>query len=284
MFPDFLPMDTTKSFWFNEDCFGDHPQHYIRIFLHQNYQIGMHAHEFVEVNLVVGGSGVHYIENRHMPVSAGDVFVIPSGILHGYISLENLDVYHLLIKSDFFMRYHIELENVPGFHMLFDIAPSLRRSTGKGFFLRLEYAELQTIRQELEALEKFEADKIFVYENIQVLSLLGRLSVSMNRRLNVASSSHGISLELLRVMEYIQNHLDLKFSLDSLAALGNMSRSSLNRHFQQVLHLSPAAYIIRLRTAKARRLIAENRFSKAEIAQMCGFYDSSHMDKSLKSH
>lgn len=273
-----------KVYWSNEDCFSSHPLHFISAFEHKDYQIGMHSHEFVEMNIVTGGYGLHTIESMNMPVRAGDVFVIPSGILHSYQSENHLNVFHILIHSDFFRRYQEDLDAVPGFKMLFDIAPVLRQSTGEQFFLHLEYDALPALRQELGRIPQALAEEAFTAANIASLNIICTLSMLMNRRFmkDEENSAHDGKGEILRVMEYIQNHLEKKITMDELSAFANMSKSTLNRRFQQALHLSPIAYILSLRAGKARRLIQETRFTKAEIAQMCGFYDSSHMDKMIR--
>lgn len=61
-----------------------------------------------------------------------------------------------------------------------------------------------------------------------------------------------------------------------------MSIATLNRRFNDLLKTSPMNYVMDCRIQKAIELIEENKYSKTEIAQLCGFYDLSHMNKYLK--
>src|SRR5687767_11262281 len=70
--------------------------------LYRDYQIPWHWHDFTELNLVVSGSGEHYVDDRAFAVEAGDVFVIPTRVRHAYRQREHLDVYHLLLHERFF--------------------------------------------------------------------------------------------------------------------------------------------------------------------------------------
>ena len=83
-------------------------------------------------------------------------------------------------------------------------------------------------------------------------------------------------------MEFIQENLEQKLTLSLLAQKANMSTATLSRHFREVLHTSPMQHVTACRLARARELIAERKLSKTEIAQSCGFFDVSHMNKYLR--
>jgi len=82
-------------------------------------------------------------------------------------------------------------------------------------------------------------------------------------------------------MEYIQENLDQKLTLDLLAEKANMSKSTLNRHFERNLHISPMQYVMECRLEKAKSLLLRGTLSKTEVAHLCGFFDISHMNKYL---
>lgn len=42
---------------------------------------------------------------------------------------------------------------------------------------------------------------------------------------------------------------------------------------------APLDYVLSCRVAKAQKLIAEGNYGKTDIANICGFYDVSHMNK-----
>ena len=82
-------------------------------------------------------------------------------------------------------------------------------------------------------------------------------------------------------MGYVQKHIDSKLTLELLCAKAHMSKATLNRLFREAINVSPMQYVTRCRLAKARELLATGAYTKAEIAQSCGFYDVAHMNKYL---
>ena len=51
-----------------------------------------HQHEYVELVCVYDGEGTHVIEGRRIPLTQGDIFVIPRGISHGYLVAEKKSI------------------------------------------------------------------------------------------------------------------------------------------------------------------------------------------------
>ncbi|MHC4886883.1 MAG: AraC family ligand binding domain-containing protein, partial [Planctomycetota bacterium] len=116
-----LPEAAPKSHWDLEDCF--HAGRLLGCFTHQDYEIGGHTHDFVEVNIVIRGKGSHWVRDRSFPVRAGDTFVVPPRVRHGYSEGENLDVIHILIHPAYLTQYAGSLTRQPGYTMLFTVDP-----------------------------------------------------------------------------------------------------------------------------------------------------------------
>jgi transcriptional regulator GlxA family with amidase domain len=87
---------------------------------------------------------------------------------------------------------------------------------------------------------------------------------------------------ILNTLEYIHAHFSEKITVDSLAARVYLSRSTFLRSFYEICGVSPISYLRKYRAQKAEELLASSALSKTEIAHLCGFYDLSHMEKSIK--
>lgn len=277
MYPEKLGVE--HSYWFGNEYFFDLKS--VHTYMHNNYTNKMHAHQFYEINIIMKGEGRHYIADTSLPAKVGDVFVIPPEIPHGYYSEEKLDIYHILIKSDFFTRYREELEQISGFNLLFDIEPLIRQSSGKAYNLNVGLKELDVIKNELKNINDVENRGQFIYLNILTLSFICRLSILLEDRIKHTNTENRNSNEILRIMDYIQNNLGQKLSLKEIAEYGNMSTATLNRRFREMLNTSPMEYVMYCRITKAKGLLEQKEHNKAEIAQMCGFYDSVHLNKYL---
>ena len=78
------------------------------------------------------------------------------------------------------------------------------------------------------------------------------------------------------VMTNMQNP---DFSLDDMASLLNMSRSSLNRKIKGLLDMTPNDYIRLERLKKAAQLLKEGECKVNEICYMVGFNTPSYFTK-----
>lgn len=280
MFPTKLDFERGTAYYRESDCFTNAPMHLVHAYFHPNYNIKMHTHQFYEINIIVAGEGRHYVGDVSLPAGAGDVFVLPPEISHGYFTNGALDVCHILLRADFMARYREEMAALPGFSLLFDIEPLLRRASGRSCNLHLSAEELRVITTAAQAIIEAEASEEFTYQNVLTLAFIGRMGALLLQsvRGKSLSSQEG---DLLRVMAFIRENIDQKLTLEMLAAKANMSKATLNRHFRETLSISPIQYVTKCRLDRARELLARGGISKSEIAQLCGFFDVSHMNKYL---
>ncbi len=257
------------------DIFREEHQ-YIHTYLHPNYHYKLHSHQFYEINIIATGRGRHYIENTSLDIAAGDIFVIPPDVLHGYDSEYHLNIYHILIKTDFFTRYREELSQIDGFDLLFDIEPQIRRASGKRLRANAADQVFHVFDQDLKRLIELEKQKKYVYLNVMTLAFICKLCEWITDDI-----SDSYERSVAGVMEYIKNNLDGKLTLEVLSRYAHVSAATLNRQFREAVMQTPMQYVTACRIAKAKRLIAEGQSNRTEIAQACGFYDSSHMNKYL---
>lgn len=274
MYPKVLEAEKGWEYFFDEPYFKGGKFKFIHSYLHKSYKFKMHSHQFYEINIIMQGSGRHYIEETSLPAEVGDVFVIPPDIKHGYYSEQDIDIYHFLIKSDFLTRYAEELEQIKGFSILFDIEPLIRRSSGKSYNLNIGH-DITRLSEDFDAIKRTEESGSCVKQNALMLALICRLCEKITKAVNTTKDNS----EIIRVMEFIKENIGKKLTLNEIAAYGNMSKATLNRYFKELLGVSPMNYVLECRVAKARELLLTGQYSKTEIAAVCGFYDTAHMNK-----
>jgi len=278
MYPQKLETERHNPYYREADCFTDAPAHLVHAYLHPNYNLKMHAHQFCEINVIVAGEGRHYIGDTSLPARAGDVFILPPETPHGYFSEGALDISHVLLRAEFLSRYREELTQFPAFSLLFDIEPAVRRSSGRSYNLQIGTHKLFEITEQISRITRAESAREYAYANVLTLGFIGRLGELLRSSMQKGATEH---TEILRVMEFVKENLEQKLTLSQLAQKANMSVATLNRHFREVLHQSPMQYVTACRIARARELLAQGTQSKTEVAQSCGFFDVSHMNKYL---
>lgn len=271
MYPKKLEYEPEQK-WFGDDHIDN--EKFVKCYLHEDYHFKMHSHQFCEINIIIHGDGRHYISDSYLPAGVGDVFVIPPNVPHGYYTDNRFDIYHILLKNSFKNRYYEELRQIPGYDYLFDMEPLIRQASSSSYNLHIKRDRLSILIDKMKKLTEVEKSGMYMYENILVLDFVVQLGhLIMNER-KIENDS-----EVIGIMEYIRRNYHYSISLDDIAKYSNMSISTLNRRFKKSLNMTPMQYVINCRVQEARELIEQNKYSKTEIAQLCGFYDLAHMNK-----
>lgn len=259
----------------------------VRAFTYTDYFIEPHNHDFYEMNIVLGGRGYHRIEGATFAVKRGDVFVIPPMIVHSYDNTDDLEVYHILLKKDFVKRNEAEAVAMPGFLELMEIEPFLRQNCSEAMFLHLLPWQMDEIEQDLKF---FEDGSVFCGSCFASLrdhtawKLIYYFSYLLHQQ--IISEGKGVTAkyrnQILDTLEYLNSHFAEKITVCELAERVYLSRSTFLRSFSSVCGCSPTEYLTRYRVKKAEELLETSAMSKTEIAHSCGFYDLSHMERSIK--
>lgn len=238
----------------------------------------MHSHQFYEINIIMCGRGRHYIADISLSAETGDVFVIPPGFPHGYFAEKKLDICHILLKKSFIRRYYDELVQFPGYDLFFDIEPLIRSSSGEAFNLNVgaEYCEIADSKT--DEMIRAEQSGLYMYENVLVLEFIAELCKKMK---NKVENNDWRKTEIIGIMEFIKKNLNYGITLPEIAAYANMSPATLNRRFKSMTGISPMQFALKCRVQTAQKLIEQNKYTKTEIAQQCGFYDLAHLNKYL---
>lgn len=282
----YLNMEPLRFYY--KDCFKQDVQyHFVSSYFDTNFPIAMHYHDFYEINIITEGKGFHYIENRVFEANAGSVFVIPPNIKHGYNTDSSLTVYHLLLSYPFLRHYKNEIESFKGYSFLFSIEPKLRLSYKEQLFFVLSKANLTEITKlmvEISKYEHSEAPHDHVLQNIKALILISDLCnffVSSSFYSEKTSFKNSPYL-ILHTMEYIYSHFDEPIRIETLLKIANMSRSNFFHQFKLMCGITPNDYIINCRIEHSKELLTNTNMSITDIAQECGFFDSSHFERAFK--
>lgn len=266
----------TESSWFKADA--NDP---VRCFFHQvSSCIGMHQNEFYELNIIVSGYGVHVMDGREIAVQPGSMCVIPPNVKHGYLGEEGLNVFHVLVQNKFLDRYVQELQELPGFMLLFEISPYISQQSTQVLSFQLGDNYLKKIMPDIDGMLEMERSNYpgrHIHKTARLMCLISELSsyVYDSNRTIISTPDTNTQI-ILKSIEYIRANSDTEISVAEIAKDAGMSRSYYSKLFRQLMGCTPHAFILRCRIANARRLLCFTELSMTEIAQQCGFYDSSH--------
>jgi AraC-like DNA-binding protein/quercetin dioxygenase-like cupin family protein len=258
----------------------------VRGFIEKNYNKGMHSQGFYEINIVLRGSAIHRIGENDLTVGKGDVFIIPPNVDHGYANGECFDVYHLLVGPRFLEKNSAELKLLPAFSLLFRVDPLMREKASAKLHFALNDSELDALIPTLDGLIVHSRDNstesaiIAGGEALIVIAQLCAIYEKKGTRITGADNEDGA---FLNSIAYIYENFDQTLSIDALARIAQMSRTSYIAQFKRVMGMPPARFQRRYRISVAKHLLAEETLTETEIAQEVGCYDISHFIKMFKA-
>lgn len=273
-------METIKNHLTGSDVFDDIS--FPLTILRRSPQIPFpkHTHDFTELVIIYGGSGIHFTDNEEYDVTAGDVFVLNGDRAHGYKNLENLQLVNIVFRKEilFFQGgSFMDLESISGFHALFTWEPRLRSEHHFQSRLHLKSAELYRATDFASKLETELAGREPGYQAM-ALSLFISLCGFLSRQYDCGSSP--VMKELSRIsgiLNYMEKNTERSINTAELVLQAGMSESTLLRLFNRTTGFSPLEYHNRLRIEKVCDLLKSSGRTVTEIAYDAGFSDSNYM-------
>ena len=88
--------------------------------------------------------------------------------------------------------------------------------------------------------------------------------------------------QILDALEYIHRNYASPISTEDLYKRVFLSRSTFLRSFHTMCGCSPMQYLAQYRKKKALEMLEDPLVTKTQVAQVCGFYDLSHLRKTLE--
>lgn len=268
--------------------FGDELDN-VHAFVMPGYNIGMHVQEFHEINIVIKGSGVHYIEENCLQASVGDIFIIPPDVRHGYVGNDDFDVFHVLIHRRFIEKHSADFQALESYFDLFSAEPIMRTKSKKPLHLRLCNERFEKVRALLSQMEEYPDTSLasdclarsgLTMVLIPMLCKAYSESESKSKD-NVDEGLHHADECFMKAISKIHESYKEKLTVAELAKIANLSRSAFVRKFTELCKLPPSEYLTRRRLEAAEYMLMHTASSVGEIAFETGFYDASHLNKSF---
>lgn len=270
------------AFYKDSDVFPDR-KFEVHCLRHENYLIDCHAHEFTELNIVVSGSGKHFMFGHYFSVQAGDVFVIPPHTEHAYSDGNKLHVYHLLLSSRFLKRYMARLVMLRGFILFFTVEPFFRAEAEFRYRLKLDGDQCREIQSLLKWIEKDIArgdENAFICAEslaLYAISLLCRLYAEQH-----VKTGHVRYSAIGAVIEFLDANYSNNLTLTQLAEIADMEPNCLGRLFKSATQHTPMEYLRLVRVRVAQNLLLSSHECLAKIALKAGFYDQAHFSRTFR--
>ena len=274
-------------------------------FLKRNYSPGMHMQDFFEINIVVSGSGVHYIGDDMYIANVGDCFVIPPNTPHGYLAPIGFNVYHFVFKDEFLKKYFSDFRFIDSFEVIFgslilsrdnaqiDTAGKDKnesKSRIKSTYVNISPKYLKTMVDILDEMVLYKREDVKVCTvkhfimNSLAASVIAMICDAYNRSSDIPIYKKSSEYEAMtEVFTLLHKRYNESFALEELARVAHLSRSTFLRRFKSITGGTPAEYVTDLRVSAAKSMLVDTAISISDIAITVGFYDSPHFSRVFKS-
>ncbi|SDY34590.1 AraC family transcriptional regulator [Pseudomonas sp. NFIX28] len=225
-----------------------------------------HWHDSYLVGVTEQGVQQFHCRRERFHSTPGKVFLLEPGDIHdGDAPTEGGFTYRMLYLDPHWLKRELSalFEEAPADSQLSFAAtlasdPRLAQATSHAF-QSLHHGELRIVRQ----------------------SAMDQLLDQLTGRLHWRKRYHQdprLPLVAHKARDYLHAHAQQDISLDELGAACGVDRFRLARAFKAAYGLPPHAYLVQLRLAKARRLLARGK-QPADVAMALGFADQSHMGR-----
>ena len=256
---------------------GDYPLAYYPVDRHHpRYHMPMHWHRETEIIRIREGQLNLYIDDQEIAAHAGDLMLIAEGVIHGGVPM---DCVYDCIVFDAGMLLNVDackrmLMGVLS-HSIFLKRDAVDGDLAFSDAVRRLYAHCDA---GVESNELGITGALYEFFGIMVEK---RYDAQMDTR---SSRFRQKAEQLKPALEYIETHYGQSISLETLARLTGMSPKYFCRFFKTIVHRSPIDYVNYYRIECASSFLTTGDMTIAEIAQHCGYNDSSFFNKQFRKY
>lgn len=270
---------------------------------HPDYPL--HVHDFSEIVIVLGGTGVNIIKDESLPIRAGDVFVLHGNRPHGFKDTKELSLVNVIFDRSLLDIHQLELSNLPGYQALFEVDPALLEFGRFERHLQLSFSQLTRVRALTNAMEielnsssrnrtavNYDDREMDAELDVQPIDqgshliALGHFMILVGvlsrwyagRTINDPQKAHQIG----KVLSYMGTHYDEPFDIEEITKQSGMSRRNFYRAFTDLTGKTPIAYLLDVRIARAAHLLQASNKNITETAFECGFEDSNYFSRQFR--
>ncbi len=225
-----------------------------------------HYHNMYEIYFLAEGRCRYFIENKLFEVEAGDLVLIPKGVIHKTIYLNDATDRYLI---NFSKPY---------------ITPSLAIDIYNLFALNIYRPPKEIIPVITEIFEKIatEHKNFDSYSKLLISGYMTELFSTMLRNPSIDKPYSRTNIPIENVTQYISVNYRQNLTLEQMADMSSLSVSYFSRLFKSITGFGFKEYltIIRLKEAQSRLIHTDKSICK--IAYECGFNDSNYFSSVFK--
>lgn len=246
-------------------------------------ELPFHYHEWYELIYVHEGEGTFLVDQSIQLMQTGDLFVIPSNIIHRALPSRHNPVTSTAV---FFNPVFVQDRFLgDSFHFLQLFETCLQQ---KSYKYHLDETQRQAVISELDSIQTEIMEKKAGYKHATLIHLQ-KLLLFINREWHRSDPSgapppHTAPGWMNDILSFIESHDLSNLSLSTLAKYGNVSTAHLSRVFKKTTGLKISEYIMTKKILKARKMLLGSTLTVEVIARECGFESLPYFHRTFKKY
>lgn len=235
-------------------------------------RIAPHTHDFVEIALVVSGSGRHHTRSGTDDAIPGSVFLIRPGSWHAFEPSPRLTV------ANVYFDEHVLFDDLP---WLFAETSRARRllSAGTSLWHAPNDSFLDAISWVTELEKRPTATHMI---RVGLLTCIMSLVTDWGEPEASANTSRATNELIREVVARVSADPSRDWSVSALAASANLSTSHFSRLFREEIGTPPARFVTQVRLERAARLLVMTDLSVARIGSEVGIPDANYFSRNFR--
>ena len=241
-----------------------------------------HSHPFFQMFFLVKGKLTHHINNTSADMAIGEMAIIPPNVVH-FISLEdNPTYYSLSFNLSSFGNINTFNEKVISFLKSFE-------DKNKTIFPKTQISEDDILHiQSLFERIHLEYQKKEIGYNEAIISYIILLITQFIRTYGIINTdiynntSYTSEQMVLNCIEYIDNHFTDNLTIEKVAQISALSKSTFCNCFKKITGMTFHNYLNECRIKHAIKLI-KNNYKIVAVSSFCGYNDFSTFSRNFKN-
>ena len=230
--------------------------------------------EQLEISMVIEGCGIHRILNEPTECRVGDIYILNSGVAHGYFAKSELECPKVLVlKFDPKQWFQGEWADASSMHYCYGV---FREKSPIAYAL-LNSKALSRVKDIMHMLGEEICTRDMEWESA-VAANLELLMITLGRYMNLADTvgtQHPKEWTIVSatMREVLDRYGESDMTLESIAQSLLISKSYLSKLFQKVAGVTFQDYVRSVRVRQACILLQTTDWNNEEIVSRCGLKD-----------
>ena len=236
-----------------------------------------HSHAFVEISLVLSGTGIYTVSGQEYSMSPGDLFFFGSNTIH-YITNAASPLELLTLQFPVSMLVNTSPFRIASPDWRLFASPVAMHVTGA------DAVPFQYMMREIQnnLTESSLGYTAYVYSLVVILAI-SLLRLASERKIVLKPTQNNAAI--LAALTYIDNNLTQRITLQDVAAAAMLSPSYFSSSFKQYTGYSLIDYTNAKRIRLATKLlVAKRNASISEIAMHVGFNNMSNFNRAFRKY